>query len=106
LEEGAGKLDAASADAATARAHLTSIATGGLCGCGNTGDALAVALREHVRGRVPAGLLKDLDVTFAGDDFDVKVRLSRQPTGEEQQQLYDVINAGLDEYRMRIPAAP
>jgi len=44
--------------------------------------------------------------TYAGDDFDVKVRLSRQPTGEEQQQLYDVINAGLDEYRGRIAAAP
>ncbi len=106
LREGAGKLDATSADAATARAHLAAIAAGGPCGCGTSGDALAVALREHVRGRVPADLLKDLDVTYAGDDFDVKVRLNRQPTGEEQQQLYDVINAALDEYRARIAAAP
>ena len=106
LEDAASKLDPASADAAAARAHLTAIATGGPCGCGISGEALAVALREHVRGRVPVGLLKDLDVMFAGDDFDVKVRLSRQPNGEEQQQLYDVINAGLDEYRARIAAAP
>jgi tetratricopeptide (TPR) repeat protein len=106
LEEGTGKLEPTSADAATARAHLAAISTGGPCGCGTSGEALAVALREHVRGRVPTDLLKDLDVTFAGDDFDVKVRLSRQPSGEEQQQLYDVINAGLDEYRTKIVAAP
>ena len=106
LEEGSSKLDSASPDAAIARAHLTAIATGGLCGCGSSGEALAVALREYVRGRVPADLLKDLDVTYAGDDFDVKVRLRRQPSGDEQQQLYDVINAGLDEYRARIAAAP
>ena len=81
LEEGAGKLDVASADAATARAHLTAIVTGGPCGCGTSGEALAVALREHVRGRVPAGLLKELDVTFAGDDFDVKVRFEPPTDG-------------------------
>lgn len=104
LEDGAAKLDPASADAASARAHLAAITTGGPCGCGSSGEALAVALREHVRCRVAAGLLKELDVTFADDDFDVKVRLNRQPTGEEQQQLYDVINAGLDEFRGRIAA--
>jgi tetratricopeptide (TPR) repeat protein len=106
LEEGAAKLDPASADAAAARAHLAAITTGGPCGCGTSGEALAVALREYVRGRLPTDLLKELAVTYEGDDFDVKVRLSRQPSGEEQQQLYDVINAGLDEYRARIAAAP
>jgi tetratricopeptide (TPR) repeat protein len=106
LEEGAGKLDPASADAATARAHLAAVTSGGPCGCGASGEALAVALREYVRGRVPADLLKELDVTYEGDDFDVKVHLGRQPSGDEQQQLYDVINSGLDEYRARIAAAP
>ncbi|HEY1379414.1 MAG TPA: tetratricopeptide repeat protein [Gemmataceae bacterium] len=106
LEEGAGRLGPAHPDAVAARTHLGAIADGGPCGCGNSGEALAVALREYVRGRLPADLLKELAVTYAGDDFDVKVRLSRQPTGDEQQQLYDVINAGLDEYRARIAAAP
>jgi tetratricopeptide (TPR) repeat protein len=105
LEEGLAKLDATHPDAASARAHLTAITGGGPCGCGSSGEALAVALREYVRGRLPTDLLKELEVTFAGDDFDVKVRLVRQPTGEEQQQLYDVINAGLDEYRERIDKA-
>src|SRR5436305_617848 len=83
-------------DAVAARTHLGAITGGGPCGCGTSGEALAVALREYVRGRLPADLLKELDVTYAGDDFDVKVRLMRPPTGEEQQELYDVINAGLD----------
>jgi tetratricopeptide (TPR) repeat protein len=106
LDEAQKTLDAASPDAATARAHLAAVANGGPCGCGTTGEALAVALREHLRGRAPEGLLKELNVTYGDDDFDVKVRLNRQPTGEEQQQLYDVINAGLDEYRGRIAAGP
>jgi tetratricopeptide (TPR) repeat protein len=106
LEEGVGKLVPAHPDAASARAHLSALAEGGPCGCGSSGEALAVALREYVRGRLPSDLLKELVVTYAGDDFDVKVRLSRQPSGEEQQQLYDVINAGLDEFRAKIAAAP
>jgi tetratricopeptide (TPR) repeat protein len=106
LEEGVGKLDAAHPEAAVARAHLAALAEGGPCGCGTSGEALAVALREYVRGRLPTDLLKELAVTYAGDDFDVKVRLCRPPSGEEQQQLYDVINAGLDEYRAKIAAAP
>jgi tetratricopeptide (TPR) repeat protein len=106
LEEGAGKLNPAHPDAVAARTHLGAIADGGPCGCGTSGEALAVALREYVRGRLPTDLLRELTVTYAGDDFDVKVRLVRPPSGEEQQQLYDVINAGLDEYRARIAAAP
>jgi tetratricopeptide (TPR) repeat protein len=106
LGEGVAKLDPASGDAATARAHLTAIADGGPCGCGSSGEALAVALREYVRGRLPTDLLRELNVTYVGDDFDVKVRLTRQPTSDEQQQLYDVINAGLDEFRAKIEAAP
>jgi hypothetical protein len=106
LEEGVAKLDTTHPDAAAARAHLAALAGGGPCGCGTSGEALAVALREYVRGRLPTDLLKELEVTYAGDDFDVKVKLVRPPSGEEQQQLYDVINAGLDEYRARIAAAP
>ncbi|HEX4592133.1 MAG TPA: tetratricopeptide repeat protein [Gemmataceae bacterium] len=106
LTEALAKLDPASGDAAVARAHLAAITAGGPCGCGASGEALAVALREYVRGRLPTDLLKELSVTYEGDDFDVKVRLSRQPSGDEQQQLYDVINAGLDEYRARIAASP
>jgi tetratricopeptide (TPR) repeat protein len=105
LQESLAKLDSAGGDAATARAHLTAITSGGPCGCGSSGDALAVALREYVRGRVATDLLKELEVTFDGEDFDVKVHLGRPPSGEEQQQLYDVINAGLDEYRARLAPA-
>lgn len=105
LEEGRGKLDPSHSDSILARTHLAALAEGGSCGCGNSGDALAAALREYVRGQLPADLLKELTVTYVDDDFDVKVRLSRQPSGEEQQKLYDVINAGIDEYRARLDAA-
>jgi tetratricopeptide (TPR) repeat protein len=102
LEESLKHLHPSHPDAARARAHLGALTTGGPCGCGATGDALAVALRETVRGRVPGDLLKDLDVTYEDDDFNVKVHLSRQPTQVELEQLNQVINDALTEYRDRL----
>jgi tetratricopeptide (TPR) repeat protein len=95
-------LDPTHPDALTCNSHLQTIDTNGSCGCGDMSAVLADAFREFVMSRLPAGLLKQLDVKMEEGDFTVGVHLARQATEEELQHLNRVTHHALEEFRRKI----
>jgi tetratricopeptide (TPR) repeat protein len=102
LREALQVLDPAHPDAVCGRGHLGAIETGGSCGCGNTGQALADAFREFVLKRLPPGLVQRLEVTLENNNFNIGLHLDREPAEEEVQLLQRVITHAQEEFRKRV----
>ena len=95
-------LDPAQLDAITAKTHLRAIETGGSCGCGDEAAGIADAFREFVMAKLPAGLLKRLDVALEDGDFSIGVHLDRNASDEELRHVNRVVQHALEEFRLRI----
>nr|WP_062340606.1 tetratricopeptide repeat protein [Herbidospora sakaeratensis] len=104
VEAGLATLDVAHPDAITGRSHLTAIAAGQSCGCGDLQDTIADAFREFVLGRLPGDLLDDLAVTVRDGNFAVDVRLSREPAEAEIEHLNQLLQSATAEFRGRLVA--
>src|SRR6185437_889971 len=102
LKEGQTHLPPTDPDSITAGSHLRAIETGGGCGCGDTGAAIAQAFHGFVMARLPADLLSRLDVELKDGDFEVGVHLQREPKPEEVAQLERTINHALTEFRQKL----
>jgi tetratricopeptide (TPR) repeat protein len=102
LAEALTLLDPAHPDSLTCRSHLQAIDAKGSCGCGDMSGAMCEAFSEFVMSRMPAGLLKKLDVTMKDGDFSVGVHLDRKPTDAELEHLHRVTQHALEEFRRRI----
>jgi tetratricopeptide (TPR) repeat protein len=63
--------------------------------------SLAQAFRDFVMGQLPAGLIHDVEVTPANDDFRVQVHTEREPTAEEREHIERVVQHALGEFRQR-----
>ncbi|GLX96188.1 tetratricopeptide repeat protein [Herbidospora sp. NBRC 101105] len=104
VEAGLATLDVAHPDAITGRSHLTAIAAGRSCGCGDVQGAIADAFREFVLGRLPNDLLADLAVTVENGDFAINAELRREPTEAEIEHLNQLIQSATAEFRGRLVA--
>ncbi|WP_062431038.1 tetratricopeptide repeat protein [Herbidospora daliensis] len=104
VEAGLATLDGAHPDAITGRSHLTAIAAGQSCGCGDIEATIAVAFKEFVLGRLPGDLLEDLDVTVRDGEFSVDVRLRREPAEAEIEHLNQLLQSATAEFRGRLVA--
>ncbi|TKK89740.1 tetratricopeptide repeat protein [Herbidospora galbida] len=104
VEAGLATLDVAHPDAITGRSHLTAIAAGRSCGCGDVQGAIADAFREFVLGRLPGDLLADLAVTVENGDFAINVDLRREPTEAEIEHLNQLLQSATAEFRGRLVA--
>jgi len=102
LKEGQTHLPPTDPDSITAGSHLRAIETGGGCGCGDTGAAIAQAFHGFVMARLPADLLSRLDVELKEGDFEVGVHLQREPKPEEVAHLERTINHALTEFRQKL----
>ena len=102
LEEAIGHLPAGHPDAFSARSHLTAIADGQSCGCGDTSGALDAILAEMVVPHLPPGLLQTIHADPGGD---LQVKLAREPTRAELETLNRVIERARAEIRRRIESA-
>lgn len=102
LEEAIGHLPTGHPDAFSARSHLTAIADGQSCGCGDTSGALDAILREMVVPHVPPGLLESIHAEPSGN---LQVKLAREPTRAEMETLNRVIERARIEIRRRIEGA-
>lgn len=94
--------DPAEPDTIVARSHLRALDAGDGCGCGDTGAAMAEAFREFVLGRLPHDLLEEFAAEWVDGDFQLHVRLQREPTETELDHLNRVINHALTEFRTRL----
>lgn len=104
LKEGQTQLPPTDPDSITASSHLRAIETGGGCGCGDTGAAIAQAFHDFVMARLPADLLSRLDVELKDGDFEVGVHLQREPKPDEVAHLERTINHALTEFRQKLLA--
>ncbi|BCJ75764.1 hypothetical protein CS0771_53080 [Catellatospora sp. IY07-71] len=102
LEQGLSELDGVHPDAIMGRSHLTALTDGRTCGCDDLESTVTEAFREFVLGRLPAGLLAELDVAIEDGDFQIKIGLQREPTEDELQRLNGVVQSALAEFRRRI----
>jgi len=95
-------LNPAHGDAVIARSHLHALQDGRTCGCDDQGKAMAEAFREFVVSRLPKDLLEEFGVKLADKDFQLSVRLNREPTEAELEHLNRVIQHALAEFRKQI----
>jgi tetratricopeptide (TPR) repeat protein len=104
LERGLGRLPPSHPDTVYARGHLTALADGSECPCRITPEALAEQLRQHIIRSLPAGLLKDVQISLPGEgkDADVRVEVDREPTAEELEQLQVLVNQAYLTFRSRM----
>jgi hypothetical protein len=97
-------MDPVHPDAIIGRSHLGAIADGLACGCGDLEGTVADAFREFVVTRLPADLLKRLDVTIVDGDFKINVELRRAPSESELERLNEVVQTAYAEFRHRLSA--
>ncbi|MGH3390141.1 MAG: tetratricopeptide repeat protein [Actinomadura sp.] len=102
VETGLTNLDVAHPDAIVGRSHLSAIAAGRSCGCGDIHGAIAESFREFVVGRLPQDLLARLDVTIENQNFKLDVELRREPTEDEIAHMNRVIEGATTEFRRRL----
>lgn len=102
LTKALGQADPAEPDTIVARSHLRALQAGDGCGCGDTGAAMAEAFREFVLSRLPEDLLEEFAAEWVDGDFQLHVRLRREPTEAELNHLNRVINHALTEFRARL----
>jgi hypothetical protein len=102
LAEGLRLLPPAHAYAIVARSHLEAINSSGACGCGDTGHALAQAFRQYVLDRLTGDFRPELEVEYAGTDFNVKVHVDRQPTPEQLEHFQRVLVHARTEFHERV----
>ncbi|HZT78609.1 MAG TPA: tetratricopeptide repeat protein [Gemmataceae bacterium] len=99
---GVSRLAPSHPDAVSGRSHLKAIESGDSCGCGNTGEAMAEALREFVLSRVPEGLLDRLEVKWENNNFAIQVYLNREPSQQEVEHLGRIIQHAQEDFRKRV----
>jgi tetratricopeptide (TPR) repeat protein len=102
LERALEALPAGHPDVAVARIHLEALARGAACGCGERGNALAKALEDLVRPKLPEGLLASIRMDPSAGFSSIQVGLSREPSDEERKLLGKVIDEAISELRARL----
>lgn len=103
LRQGLELLTPTDPDAMTARSHLSAVESGSSCGCGDPHHALVESLRALVLPHLPDGLVDELD--FAPDEnglLQPNVRLTREPSEAEMEQLQRVISDAVEEFRRQL----
>jgi tetratricopeptide (TPR) repeat protein len=100
LGEALRLLDTTHPDVVSIKYHLHTLGSGGTCGCGNQGEALANVISNFVIPKLPAGLLEELQAEFKYGRFALKVKLARDANEEETHCLDQVIQQCLAELQM------
>ena len=78
--------------------HLNALDKDASCGCGQMDEAIAQAVKQMVRARLPADLLEDVQLTVKpGAKPNVQVRLKRQASAAELETVQTVVNQAVVE---------
>ncbi len=101
LEESLHALPKAHPDALSAESHLIALREGNNCQCSEANiDSYLDFLKKLVLERAPEGLVDQITYDEADLESPVSVSVTREPTDEESQQLFNAIQNSLTEIRM------
>ncbi|QDT33906.1 tetratricopeptide repeat protein [Thalassoglobus polymorphus] len=101
LEESLLALPKSHPDALSAESHLVALREGDSCQCSETNiDSYLDFLKKLVLDRAPEGLVDQITYDEADLESPVSVSVTREPTEEESQQLFNAIQNSLTEIRM------
>lgn len=102
LVEAVDRLDSSHTDCLCARSHLQAIQTNASCGCGDMGGAISAAFRSYVLKHLPEGVIDDLQVELVNGEFQVHVRMEREPNPDEMERVDRIIQQAQIEFRKRL----
>jgi tetratricopeptide (TPR) repeat protein len=98
LEEAIVKLPVAHADRFCAMSHLFALQQGHPCPCNSdtAQEAASAIVEEIVRRSAPPGLLESIKI---GGPEGVQVHLAREPSGDEMEQLSQIVELAMAQLR-------